>query len=269
MKQRTVFAVVVSMMALSVLACQVGGIAPIRSSTIRGSGTVVAETREVGGISGVELATIGILHIEIGAQEELRIEAEDNLVQYFETGGRDGRLRIDTKDNVSLNTTRPVHYYLTVTDLDTIVISSSGDVEAPDLEAERFSVTVSSSGDLELGDLECDTLTVDISSSGDVTIGALYAGDLKVNLSSSGNLDIAGGEVERQDVTISSSGDYAASDLESVEAEARLTSSGTATIRVRDHLQAHLSSSGDLRYAGNPTVDATTTSSGDVVRMGE
>jgi hypothetical protein len=67
---------------------------------------------------------------------------------------------------------------------------------------------------------------------------------------------------------ISSSGNYAAQDLESDEATVRLNSSGSATIWVQDNLKANLSSSGDLRYRGNPTVDATT-SSGDVTQIGE
>jgi hypothetical protein len=83
------------------------------------------------------------------------------------------------------------------------------------------------------------------------------------------NLDIAGSAVERQDITISSSGDYTARNLESDEAEVRLNSTGSATIWVRDRLKAKLSSSGDLRYRGNPTVDATTTSTGDVTQIGE
>ena len=58
-------------------------------------------------------------------------------------------------------------------------------------------------------------------------------------------------------------------DLESSEAEVRLNSSGSATMWVRDRLRANLSSGGDLRYRGNPTVDATTTSSGDVIQISE
>jgi len=68
---------------------------------------------------------------------------------------------------------------------------------------------------------------------------------------------------------ISSSGNYAAQDLESDEAKVRLNSNGSATIWVQDHLKANLKSSGDLRYRGNPTVDATTSSSGDVIQIGE
>jgi hypothetical protein len=225
-------------------ACSIGD-----GKTVRGSGNVVEETRAVSGVTGVNLATIGHLIIEVGDTESLRIEAEDNLMEYLETDVLSGKLRIGTQDNVNLDPKRPVNYYLTVKGLDTIVISSSGDIQAPDLEAGQFSITIASSGNLEMGVLNADTLEVDISSSG--------------------NLDIAGGQVKTQNVTISSSGKYTARDLASAEADVRLNSDGSATIWVSDYLKANLSSSGDLRYRGDPTVDATTTSSGDVIQIGE
>ena len=236
---------------------------------VRGSGNVVEETREVSGVSGVKLATIGDLIIEVGDKESLQIEAEDNLIEQFETEVRNGKLIIGTKDNVRLNATKPVNYYLTVTGLDTIEISSAGNIAAPDLEGEEFSINISSSGDLEMGDLAADKLNAKISSAGNVKMGELNAGALDVNISSSGNLDIAGGEVNAQDITISSSGNYTAQDLASDKADVRLSSNGSATIWVQENLKANLSSSGDLRYRGNPTLDATTSSSGDVIQIGE
>lgn len=237
--------------------------------TVRGTGSVVEETREVNGISGVELATLGHLFIEVGDTESLHIEAQGNLIEYLETVVRGGTLRIETQDGVNLRSNQPVNYYLTVTELDSIEISSSGDIDAPDLEAGRFSITISSSGNLEMGDLEADSLTVRISSSGDVRMGVLNANTLNVDITSSGNLDIAGGEVGSQDINISSSGNYRAQDLESAEADVRLSSSGSATIWVQEHLKADLNSSGDLRYRGRPQVDSTTDSSGEVIQTGE
>jgi hypothetical protein len=239
----------VSVVALSILACQVGGIDLGSVTGIRGSGNIVEETRAVSDISGVELATLGTLYIEVGDSEALRIEAEDNLMEHLETEVRSGRLRIGTQEGVNLRPTEPVNYYLTVTGLDTIVITSSGDIQAPDLEAERFSISIASSGNLEMGELNANMLEVDIKSSG--------------------NLDIAGGEIEKQNISIISSGNYTAENLESIEADVSLNSSGSATIRVRDHLRANLNSSGDLRYFGNPTVDGTTNSSGDIMQIGE
>ena len=178
-------------------ACDIG-----YGRTIRGSGRVAEEDRSVGGVTRVNLATIGDLTIEMGDRESLRIEAEDNLMEYFETEVRGGTLRIETRQGVNLRTTRAVNYYLTVTSLDSIEISSSGDIVAPDVEAERFSVAISSSGDLDVGDLEADTVTVDISSSGDVSMGDLEADRLEVRISSAGNLNVAGGEVVRIDTPI-------------------------------------------------------------------
>ena len=258
---------VVAILAFSILACQLGEIG--LGQMVRGSGDVVEETRPVSGVSGVELATLGHLFIEVGDTESLRIEAEDNLMEHLETEVQGGRLRIGTRGNVNLLPTEPVNYYLTVTGLEAIAISSSGNIQAPDLEADRFSVTISSSGNLDMGDITTDRLTVGISSSGNVMIGILNAEALEVNITSSGNLDIAGGQVAEQNVSISSSGNYRAEDLESTEADVRLSSSGSATIWVSDSLRAVLSSSGDLRYRGNPTVEANTSSSGDVVRIGE
>lgn len=82
MSKRFLFAVTIAIVVLSVLACRSGtGL----TRTVRGSGHVVERDRVVSGFSGVELATIGALHIEAGERKALRIEAEDNLLSYIET----------------------------------------------------------------------------------------------------------------------------------------------------------------------------------------
>jgi hypothetical protein len=263
-----VFAILAT--ALSVMACEfsiqgLGGL----SETVRGSGNLIEESRQVSGISGVEFAMPGNLTIEMGSTESLRIEAEDNLMAYIETDVRAGTLVIETTSGINLQSTRPMNFYLTLTGLDTLAISSSGSVEAPDMQAERFSIRVSSSGDLSMGDLECTSLQVDISSSGDVTMGTLSAERAEIRLSSSGNLEIADGAMQEQDITLSSSGAYQARDVQSVTAHVSLSSSGSATIRVRDSLSGRLSSSGSVYYIGSPQVNVSATSSGSAEQIGD
>jgi hypothetical protein len=274
MKGRVLIIPAVVALVLSALGCGCGGIdiATVRFGeprAVRGSGEVKTEERQVNDFTGVELATLGKLTIKLGEQEGLSIEAEDNLLEYFEVEVRGQVLRITTRDGVTIRNRRPVNYYLTVKELDNIRISSSGGVEAADLEAERFSVFISSSGDLDIGDLRASTLQVRISSSGDMKMGTLHADRIEVDITSSGDLDIAGGEVEKQDISLTSSGEYRARNLASDEAEVRLSSSGSATIQVRDYLQANLSSSGDLHYIGQPTVNTSTSSSGDVRQVSD
>jgi len=294
MKRRGYLGLVVLIMALSTLSCVCG---PINFGTarfgwpgaVRGSGRVAEEIRPVSGVTGVELATFGDLSIEVGDDEELRIEAEENLIPYFETEMRDGTLVIKQRQNVRIVSNRPVNFYLTVKAIESIGISGSGDARAPDLEAERFSITITGSGDLRMEDLEAgrvrarlagsgdlrmgnldaDTLDVRISGSGDMAMDELRANTLEVDMNGSGSLDIDGGKVETQKVTATGSGDYEARRLESAEADVRLTGSGSATIQVEEYLNASTNGSGDVRYAGNPTVDQATTGSGDVERIGD
>jgi hypothetical protein len=217
--------------------------------TVTGSGNIVEDNREVSDISGVHLATIGDMSIELGDKESLRIEAEDNLLEYFETEVRNGKLIIGTRDNISLNPTKPVNYYLTVNGLDTIEISSVGNINAPDLQTEQFTINMDSTGDLEMAKLIADSLDVDIDSSG--------------------NVNIAGGEVGSQNIAIDSTGNYTAENLASKNADVQINSTGNATIWVSDQLTTRLNSTGNVRYRGNPTVDASSNSTGDVIQIGE
>lgn len=217
--------------------------------SIRGSGSVVEETRNLNNVSSVLLAMEGTLHIAMSGSESFSIEAEDNLLDYIQTDVRAGKLVIETRQGIDLQTTRAINYYLTVDELKSIEISSSGNVETGDIQSESFVVKISSSGNLSISNLNCTSLRVEITSSG--------------------NLEISGGQVKEQDITISSSGEYRAGDLASDEAEVSLTSSGEVTIRVSDHLSGRLSSSGNIYYIGTPEVDVRTTSSGRTVQINE
>jgi hypothetical protein len=216
----------------SVACCGVG------ANVVFGSGRVVEKTFEVSDFSGVTLATFGDLYIEMGEEESLRVEAEKNLVEYFEVTTENGMLKIDDRDFVALHPTKPVKFYLTAKELDTIVLSGSGDIDAPDLEGKQISITISGSGDLKADDLSADEIAlkisgsgslgvegsqakrqgIAISGSGDVRIDDLEADDLQVRIDGSGSVRISGGDAKEQRVSVYGSGDYRARDLASEEA---------------------------------------------------
>jgi len=216
---------------------------------VRGSGRVVEEEREVSGFTGVALNGVGHLTIERGDTERLRIEAEDNLLPYIETQISGGVLEIGQRTNVNLWPKRPINFYLTVVNLESVAVSGSGQVEAPVLEAERFSLAISGSGDAKMDGLDTQELTVQISGSGKV--------------------DIAGGKADKQDVSISGSGRYTARDLESMDAQVRISGSGSATIRVSDNLDVTVSGSGDVQYLGRPRIQQAVSGSGKVRSIGD
>ncbi|MBN1274417.1 MAG: DUF2807 domain-containing protein [Candidatus Aminicenantes bacterium] len=233
---------------------------------IRGSGRMDEETRNVRGVTGVKLATIGLLTVELGNKEDLVIEAEDNLLEYFETEVTNGILTIRTRRHVSIRPRREVRYLLIVKRLESVSTSSSGDIRLPDIKTDRFTIRVNSSGDITAEDFEVNTLSARISSSGNIDMERLEADKIDVHISSSGDLRINDGVVNKQEITISSSGNYQAGRLESKRADVRVSSSGDAYIHAEDYLYARISSSGNIYYSGNPDVDKRITSSGKLYK---
>ncbi len=225
-----------------------GGCDNITMTTIQGSGNVTTDNRSVSGISGVSVTTLGDLTISLGDTETLAVEGEDNLLPYLETNVRGGKLTIQTRQGTNIQTTKPMRYLLTVKNLESLSVTSSGNITAPALNAKRFQVEISSSGFIRLAGLTADSLQVRISSSGDLTVGP--------------------GNVPQQEITISSSGNYAAPDLQSQTATVTLSSSGNATIWVTERISGSLSSSGYVNYYGNPSVNVNTSSSGKAISQG-
>jgi len=231
---------------------------------MRGSGNVISENRSVSEFNKVNKSGRGNLIIELGDEEALRVEAEDNLIEYVETRVSNCTLEISIRADIDMEPTEEIRYYLTVKSLEAISVSGFGEVSIPAMEADRFSVNISSFGGLMIGNLETESLFVDINSFGGVDIKDLNTEQLSVDISGTGNLIIHGGRVSKQDVNISSLGDYEASELASDEAEVYISSLGSATLKVRDHLKAEISGKGEVHYYGNPVVDANVSGPGEV-----
>lgn len=234
---------------------------------VRGSGRVVEESRDITGFTGVRLTTLGDLHIEVGRREALRINAEDNLIRYFVSEVGDGMLTIGTREGINLDPRRPVVFYLTVKDLDTVEVAGSGDVEVPSLKGPRLSLAVLGSGDIEAENLEVGRVEMRLAGSGNVEIWNLQANSMQIDISSSGGLSIAGGQAKRQDLVIGGSGGYAGERLETVETVVDIRGNGWASVWARERLTVNLRGSGQVRYTGDPVLEQTVTGPGGVTRI--
>ncbi len=232
-----------------------------------GSGSSAKDVRSFTALRGVHLATVGDLRVETGEKDELIIEADDNLLKYITTTVNDGVLRIDIEDGISIRTRSHVRYHLTTTSLELLRTSSSGDITARDMAGNDVRIGVSSSGDISVRDINAKSVEISTSSSGDIRVASLRAQEMEVQLSSSGDVTIKDGSVERQEVRISSSGDYDAVQLRSQRATVKVSSSGDASIWAVEKLRASTSSSGSIRFRGNPDVEAHSSSSGDIQRL--
>ena len=217
---------------------------------VRGSGNSDEKVYEVSDFSAVEIATLGNLFIEFGDTEGLRIEADDNLLRYFEVEVRNGTLRIEHKDAVTLVPKDPIYFYLTAKSLDRIAVSGLCNVEVKD-------------------NLETDRFTLAISGGGNVDLAELYADSFVVNISGLGDLYVEGGEVEGQEILISGGGNVQARALSTAETTIRVSGLCSATVNVRDHLKVTISGGGSVQYLGSPTVEQNISGLGHVERLSD
>jgi len=244
-------------------------LAGIFPKIVYGSGNVVEEHREISDFSKVHLSGLGNLKIELGDEEHLRIEAEDNLLEHIETEVHGDKLIIEIEERINLHPRKPINYYLTVTDLDAISISGSGTAEAPHLKAERFSVGLSGSASVHIDGLDSESVKLDISGSGTIEIGRMVTGSLEAEIGGSGDVSINGGKADMQEIGIGGSGSYNARNLECAQADVDLSGSASLVLKVSDLLEADISGSGSVKYVGTPKIDADISGSGSIKQIEE
>ncbi len=244
--KKLVLILVTAALMLSTMACGVNIELP---RTVRGNGNVVEESRSIESFSRLDFQGIGNIYVSYGEKESLTIEAEENLIPYLETFTRGDTLVIKVESGRNINPTAPVDFYLTITSLESVEVSGLGNIELPEMEAERFSIEISGAGDIE--------------------IEAMVADSFEAQMSGLGNLEIDGGEVVSQDVRISGSGKYNARRMDSQDANIEISGLGSATVSVSEYLDVSISGAGDVEYYGDPEIDRSISGLGDLDRMGD
>ena len=140
---------------------------------VGGSGNPGTDLRALPACDGVRLATIGVLTVQLGDRYECEIQADDNLLRHFITEIEDGVLTIKTENGISMRTRSKVRYTVTVPSLRSLRTSSSGDIVAPLLSADEFSLGSSSSGDIRIKGIKARKVELHSSSSGDLFVGEI------------------------------------------------------------------------------------------------
>ena len=250
-------ALVVILLVMTQLACETL-LSPNKSlnignaNTVRGSGNVTRESREVGDFNRIQLAGIGDVELSQGEPASLEVEADDNIAQWIQTEVRGDTLVISIQGEhpgLNLKPTQPIRYYVTVPDVRGLEISGSGNIRS--------------------GSIDTDQMDLSISGSGDIQVDSLSAKSLESNINGSGSIEVKGGEVSEQNMTIAGSGNYSAAGLESQTASVTVSGSGSATVRVAETLNARIPGSGNIRYYGSPNVNEQVAGSGRVRRAGD
>jgi hypothetical protein len=217
--------------------------------TVRGSGEVVTEMRDVSDFTGIKLDYPAQVTVSQGKAVSVKIEAEDNVLPGLQTRVLNNRLEIFYKaeNGKYVTPTHVVKITIVVKDLKEVDFGSAGDLTVNGLETDNLNISLSGAGNLKVSDLVAKKFGVDLSGAGSITADG-EADDFKLNISGFGSCN--GG------------------DLQTNTADVNLSGAGSAILWVEDKLNAHLSGVGSVNYYGSPTVTKNVSGLGGVSKSG-
>lgn len=212
---------------------------------ISGNGNVVEETRNVSGFTGVHASTGIDVYLYEGDDFEVKVEADENLMEIILTEV-EGKVLVIKTDRVNIRNAKSKKVFVTLPKLDELKISSAGDCEGQTpFNCDDLRISISSAGDLDL-EVEAERIDIDISSSGDARIS---------------------GRTHQLDASLSSAGDLHAYDLIADVVDVRVSSAGDARVHAEEEISMDASSAGNIYYKGGAdVVHSRSSSAGDIIR---
>jgi hypothetical protein len=209
----------------------------------RGSGELEVRTLSFEAIDGLTVSGETTVILRQGSTQSVQVETYPNVFDAMDFRVAGGLLITDLDG--CWNRTDLVIYLTIATPLTQVEVSGAGEVQGDSLivAANQLDLSVSGSGRITL-DLEANDLNSRISGSGSIVLM---------------------GTAQDQTIRVSGSGDYEAFNLIAESCDADVSGSGQVEVYVNGRLDAKVSGSGDIRYAGNPTsVNTNVTGSGSV-----
>jgi hypothetical protein len=226
--------------------CIVVDLTGCSKETVKGSGKVISEQRQVPEFKTVKLKGFGKVVLTKGEQHTVEIRTDDNIMPLIETEVANGNLVI-SQGNYNLKPTT-LDFEITVKELKGISISGSGDVTGKSrFVTDDFFAKISGSGDMAL---ELDVV------------------NLETGISGSGSMNLAG-KTDRHDASISGSGKINAFDMDAKKVSLKVSGSGDCKVVATETLNTKISGSGDVFYKGHPQVNSKISGSGSLESRNE
>lgn len=204
------------------------------------------ETRKVEDFNQISLSIPANLYLTQGAENEVIIEAGEDILEKIETEVDGSKLYIKFEKWYNYKGLESINVYITAKEIEGLALAGSGDIIARSaIKTEGIDFNVSGSGTILINDLTTKEVTAMITGSGDIKIQGKN-------------------EAKEVDVTVTGSGDFESKNIEFYEAELTITGSGSIYTFVTGELEAVITGSGKIYYKGQPLVNANITGSGKI-----
>ena len=214
---------------------------------VRGNGNMSSQSRNIGDFNAIEVVGGMDVILVPGAAHSVRVEADENLLEFIETNRDRNTLVVRTRRGYNLNPRSGMKIYITAPDLQAIGISGSG--------------TVRSQSKL----VYPGRVAIDITGSGDVRLD-LDAPEIEAEATGSGNTALSG-NTRTFRAAIHGSGELRCFNLLSENTDVEISGSGTAEVFASKKLGIEINGSGSVAYKGSPVVNQDIAGSGDIRKV--
>ncbi len=215
------------------------------SKKVKGNGNVITKTRTIDSFDKVSIGGSFDVNLIDGREGKITIEGEENLLPYIETEVRNGKLKVQFKENTNIRTTRKLTVTIPFEDIEAVSLGGSGNV------------TVKKR-------IEADDAAFSIGGSGNI-IANVDANTVKASIGGSGNIKLKG-KTDNFKCSLAGSGSIKAYDLNANSLKASIAGSGSVQTSVSSKIKANVVGSGSVYYKGNPKlIDTNSIGSGDVI----
>lgn len=216
------------------------------SSKVKGNGNIITEKRTTSNYNGIRSS--GSFHVLLvnGKEGEITLKGEENILPLIETIIENNTLKIRFQKNTNVRTTKKVIITVPVTDIETITLAGSGNIESKNI-------------------LKGENIITKLSGSGSINLVA-NTKEINAEITGSGNINLEGTAVHFN-IKITGSGDVKAYELQAEEVQIKITGSGSVKANVSKRIAAKITGSGNVYYQGNPKyVNSKTTGSGSIIK---
>lgn len=215
---------------------------------INGNGTMASEQRNFSNFSGVEVSGPYDVFLTQGEDYKVRIEGDENLLEYVEVEQHGDILEVSSKDGFNLRPRNDIKVYVTAPRMEKLEIAGSGSIisESRIRGSNKMNITIAGSGHVKLAEVDAPKIRGEIGGSGSITL----KGTTKTF-----NAEVAG------------SGEIHAFELLSETTNINIAGSGDAEVFASKKLDVTIAGVGDVKYRGNPAVTQSKAGAGSVRKV--
>jgi hypothetical protein len=212
----------------------------------KGEGDIISKTIAVSNFTEIKLSGAFDIVISQGLTQEVIATGHPNIIDNINRDVNNNTWKIKLENGCYKD--YELKIYITVTDINSISLSGTGNITVNDfINQNDLSLGISGSGSIEFNAFDgSENLSVSISGSGEV----------------SGNKDLI--DLKKTNIIISGSGKYHGFPIKTDECDIIISGSGNCYVFPIEILDVAISGSGNVYYRGNPNINAEISGSGGV-----